>query len=112
MTIYPGRLLRRKVHGFVSVFEPWAAPTPLWRCWCLWEMYCAVDSGSRWEVALSPPHEALFSEVPHGGSCCQNRKQKQKPTNRQEDSKPGSQAYAESGETILRLRVSDHVLHS
>ena len=37
----------------VMVFAPWHDPIPLTRGWCLFELYCTIVSGSRFEVAMS-----------------------------------------------------------
>ena len=52
--------------SFVLVFEPWERPLPLWRAWCVWEMYCAyktMDKGTKWEIIMGPQHEALFGKM-------------------------------------------------
>ena len=42
------------------VLSPWDKPVPLTRAWCLWEMYCTVDTGARFSVCLSTAQRAAF----------------------------------------------------
>ena len=42
------------------VLAPWAKPVPLTRAWCLWELYCTVDTGAVFSVCLSPAERASF----------------------------------------------------
>eukprot|EP00164_Ancoracysta_twista_P005742 GFYU01007891.1.p1 GENE.GFYU01007891.1~~GFYU01007891.1.p1 ORF type:complete len:404 (-),score=111.10 GFYU01007891.1:375-1586(-) len=44
----------------VLVLSPWSNPIPFTRAWCLWEIYCAVDTNSRFEVALSDEDRKSF----------------------------------------------------
>jgi tetratricopeptide (TPR) repeat protein len=44
----------------VMVLSPWNNPTPLRRVWCLWELYCTVITGSKFEFALGPNDEKIF----------------------------------------------------
>ena len=37
----------------VMVLSPWSTPIPFTRGWCLYEVYCAVVTGAKFEVALS-----------------------------------------------------------
>eukprot|EP01042_Synura_sphagnicola_P000244 gene244-252_t len=37
----------------VMVMAPWSNPIPLTRAWCLFEVYCTVETKSRFEVAMS-----------------------------------------------------------
>lgn len=41
----------------VLVLQPWHAPVPLTRSWCLWEIFNTLDAGVRLEV-LMPPAQA------------------------------------------------------
>ena len=45
----------------VAVLDPWDAPVPLTRVWCLWELLCAVEGNTRLEVTLSPVQAAAFA---------------------------------------------------
>jgi len=36
----------------VLVIEPWTDPTPIKRAWCLWEIFCTIDTGSEFHVAM------------------------------------------------------------
>ena len=44
----------------VMVLAPWDAPEPLTRAWCLWEVYCSVDTGAEFGVALGPEERERF----------------------------------------------------
>jgi hypothetical protein len=37
-------------------------PKPLTRTWCLWELYCAVDTGCKLEIAMSKAQKKQFLE--------------------------------------------------
>ena len=41
-------------------FHEWHAPVPLTRCWCLWEIFCSIDTGASLEVALGPRERAAL----------------------------------------------------
>jgi len=36
----------------VLVIEPWTDPTPIKRAWCLWEIFCTIDTDSEFHVAM------------------------------------------------------------
>jgi hypothetical protein len=36
----------------VMVLSPWSNPQPLTRAWCLWELYCTVQTDSQFSVCL------------------------------------------------------------
>ena len=42
------------------ILSPWSNPTYFKRAWCLWEMYCAIDSGSELGIAMSPREMECF----------------------------------------------------
>ena len=44
----------------VMVLAPWGNPIPLQRAWCLFEIYCAIDTNSRFEIAMTPPEREKF----------------------------------------------------
>jgi tetratricopeptide (TPR) repeat protein len=44
----------------VMVLSPWDDPIPLKRVWCLFELYCAVDSKSHFEVAMTRSEQERF----------------------------------------------------
>ena len=46
----------------VAVLDPWDAPVPLTRAWCLWELLCAVESNTKLEVTLSPAQAVAFAQ--------------------------------------------------
>ena len=46
----------------VMVLAPWHDPIPLTRGWCLFELYCTADTGSRFEVAMSRDCQRQFLE--------------------------------------------------
>jgi hypothetical protein len=57
------------------VLQPWGAPLPLTRSWCLWEIFCTVDCGAQLRIALSPEQsaelrDALVRYRPASGAAC------------------------------------------
>jgi tetratricopeptide (TPR) repeat protein len=46
----------------VMVLSPWSDPIPFTRAWCLFEVYSAVSTNSRFEVAMSKSDFNLFLE--------------------------------------------------
>ena len=44
----------------VLVLQPWDAPVPLTRSWCLWEIFNTLDGGAELQIALSPAQRAAF----------------------------------------------------
>jgi tetratricopeptide (TPR) repeat protein len=50
----------RLIGHMVMVMAPWDAPVPLTRAWCLWELFCTVDVGAQFSVALGPSERAAF----------------------------------------------------
>jgi len=51
----------RAIGRTVMVLLPWRDPRPLTRAWCLWELFCTVQSGAAFEVLL-PAAERLDFE--------------------------------------------------
>eukprot|EP00605_Chrysophyceae_sp_TOSAG23-4_P000662 GSChrysophyteH1.ASY1.ANO1.744.1 assembled CDS len=49
-----------KLGRVVMVLSPWNNPIPFTRAWCLWEIYCAVTTGSKFEVAITPNQYTAF----------------------------------------------------
>lgn len=48
----------------VMVALPWKNPTTLHRSWCLWEIFCSIETGSEFDVALSEGQQKLlFDEI-------------------------------------------------
>jgi tetratricopeptide (TPR) repeat protein len=50
-------------HHTVMVLAPWDNPVPLTRAWCLYELFCTLDTGSKFEIALSEEQRSLFFET-------------------------------------------------
>jgi tetratricopeptide (TPR) repeat protein len=44
----------------VMVLAPWSDPVPLTRGWCIWEIYCSIDTGADFRVAMSQECESQF----------------------------------------------------
>ena len=44
----------------VLVLQPWHAPLPLTRSWCLWEIFSTLDGGAELHIALSPAEREAF----------------------------------------------------
>lgn len=53
----------------VMVLSPWNDPIPLKRGWCIWELYCTVETKRQFDVAMTPSAELQFyqaiEESPH-----------------------------------------------
>lgn len=47
----------------VLVLEPWSAPIPLTRAWCIWEIYSTITTGATLTVAHSPAENASFENA-------------------------------------------------
>jgi hypothetical protein len=45
------------------VLQPWGAPLPLTRSWCLWEIFCTVDCEVQLRIALSPEQSAELRDA-------------------------------------------------
>ena len=45
------------------VLQPWHAPLPLTRSWCLWEIFSTLDGGKELKIVLSPAQRADFQET-------------------------------------------------
>jgi hypothetical protein len=47
--------------GFtLMIFSPWNDPIPLTRGWCIWELYCTIDTTSYLDIAMSGKVEDQF----------------------------------------------------
>jgi hypothetical protein len=44
----------------VMLLSPWDTPVVLTRAWCLWELFCSVDTGVAFSVCLGPVEQAAF----------------------------------------------------
>jgi uncharacterized protein (DUF2267 family) len=47
-------------HYTVMVLTPWQNPIPFTRVWCLFELFCTVQTKSRFEIALTKKEKAIF----------------------------------------------------
>ena len=50
----------RMIGRTVMVLSPWDKPVALTRAWCLWELFCSVEGGSSFEIALPPAERRAF----------------------------------------------------
>ena len=53
----------RSIGHTVLFLDPWDAPAPLLRAWCLWEIYHTVDGGAALVVVMSAEQQARFAEA-------------------------------------------------
>ena len=53
----------------VLVLQPWDAPVPLTRSWCLWEIFSTLDGGVELQIALSPAQREAFQQALVRGVC-------------------------------------------
>jgi hypothetical protein len=51
----------RDIGHTVLVLQPWDAPLPLRRSWCLWELFSTLDAGARLDVVFPPAQAAQFA---------------------------------------------------
>ena len=45
------------------VLQPWHAPVPLTRSWCLWEIHSTVEGGAELQIVFSPAQREAFQEA-------------------------------------------------
>jgi tetratricopeptide (TPR) repeat protein len=50
----------KKLGRVVLILSPWSNPIPLTRAWCLWEIYCAVKTNSKFEISITPSQHQSF----------------------------------------------------
>jgi tetratricopeptide (TPR) repeat protein len=67
-----GRLgdMVRAIGHTVLYLDPWHAPAPLLRAWCLWEIYHTVDGSATLDVVMSAEQQAHFTEALMGDYDC------------------------------------------
>lgn len=46
--------------GHTILALPWSKPLPLSRSWCIWEIYCTLQTKSRLEIIMSPEDRSTF----------------------------------------------------
>jgi len=46
----------------VLVLQPWTDPIPITRAWCLWEIFCTIDTESEFNVAMCEAEHRDFKE--------------------------------------------------
>lgn len=47
----------------VMILSPWNDPVPLTRAWCLYELFCTIDTKSRFEIAMTDDDILLFNRA-------------------------------------------------
>jgi tetratricopeptide (TPR) repeat protein len=47
----------------VLVLQPWHAPVPLTRSWCLWEIFCTLDTAKELTIVLSQAQQEAFQKA-------------------------------------------------
>ena len=53
----------------VMVIAPWSDPITLTRAWCLFEIYCTIDTKSKFDIALSDSErEEFFKDMQDNGT--------------------------------------------
>jgi tetratricopeptide (TPR) repeat protein len=50
----------KEIGRTVMVLTPYNDPIPLTRGWCIWELYCTIDTQTTFEVAMSSENEEAF----------------------------------------------------
>ena len=56
----------KQIGHTVMMLSPWQNPHTLTRAWCLWELYCTVETGSEFSVCLGMAEQATFEAVLFG----------------------------------------------
>ena len=51
-----------KIGRTVVILTPWNDPIPLKRAWCLFELYCTIESNGSFEIALSLHDQENFDK--------------------------------------------------
>jgi tetratricopeptide (TPR) repeat protein len=46
----------------VMIMTPWDQPIPITRAWCVWELFCTIDTKSTLEIALTRDQKIKFGE--------------------------------------------------
>ena len=58
------RTALKKIGHLVIICSPWSDPAQLKRAWCLWEIFCAIEGGGKFDVALgSKQHDAFIEAI-------------------------------------------------
>jgi hypothetical protein len=60
----------RRIGHTLLVLQPWDAPLPLTRSWCLWELFCTLDGGAALDIALTLAQRAAFQRALVRSACC------------------------------------------
>jgi hypothetical protein len=50
----------KEIGRVVVVLSPWEDPIPFQRAWCLWEIYCAIETESKLDVAMDNTERKSF----------------------------------------------------
>lgn len=51
------------MHQVVMIISPWENPIPLKRAWCLWEIYCAIETKSKFSIAMCTREKLRFETM-------------------------------------------------
>jgi len=46
----------------ILVLQPWTDPIPMTRAWCLWEIFCTIDTKSEFHVAMCEAEHESFKK--------------------------------------------------
>ena len=52
-----------KIGHTLLVLQPWHAPLPLTRSWCLWEIHSTLGGSAELHIVLSPAQRKAFQEA-------------------------------------------------
>lgn len=47
------------INNTVMVFEAWNSCLPLTRAWCIWELYCTIDTNSKFTIAFREVYDEV-----------------------------------------------------
>ena len=63
-----------RVGRTVSVLAPWEAPVATTRAWCVWELFCTVDSDTPLEIVLPPADRRRYVAALRAGDVASVRR--------------------------------------
>ena len=57
------KLAIRRIGKTILIIHPWNNPIPLTRAWCLFEIFCSVDSRSEFDIAMTLDQYKTFLDM-------------------------------------------------
>lgn len=53
----------RRIGKTILIIHPWNNPIPLTRAWCLFEIFCSVDSNSKFDISMTLDQYNIFLDM-------------------------------------------------